>query len=385
MINYGKHFIDRSDIKHVLDTLNSDWLTQGPKVKIFEDKLKKFLNSKYSLAVNSGTAALHLACISIGLKKDDIVLTTPITFLSSINSALYLNAKPVFVDINPKNYCLDLDKLQRKLEDLKNKKKRVKALIVTDYAGQMCDWEKIKKLSKKFKFFTINDNCHSLGSKYKNDQGYAVKFADIVTHSFHPVKIITTGEGGCLSTNNFDIYKKALELRSHGVIRSDKLKKKYGNWFYSMVRLGYNYRMPDINASLGISQLKKIKKFILKRKSIAKDYFQGFRNNKNIVLPFIENFCDHSFHLFPIQIKFKELKITKKIFFDKMLKHNINLQVHYIPIYLQKYYKEKFKFRKKMLSEAENFYSNAVSLPIYYSLDKKKIQKIIKNINLLTQ
>ena len=385
MINYGKHFIDKSDIRHVANTLNSEWLTQGPKVKTFEDNLKKFLGSKYSLVVNSGTAALHLACISIGLKKNDIVLTTPITFLSSINSALYLNAKPVFIDINPKNYCLDLDKLSKKLEELKRKKKKVKALIVTDYAGQMCDWKKIKELSKKYKFYTINDNCHSLGSKYKNDQRYAVKFADVVTHSFHPVKVITTGEGGCLSTNNPDIYKKVLELRSHGVIRTKELKKKYGNWYYSMNRLGYNYRMPDINASLGISQLKKIKKFIKKRKSIAKEYFYGFRNNKNIILPFIDNFCDHSFHLFPIQIKFKNLKLSKKTFFNLMLKRNINLQVHYIPIHLQKYYKGRFNFPKNFLPEAEKFYSNAVSLPIYYSLDKQKVYKIIDHINSLTK
>ena len=385
MINYGKHFIDSSDIKYVTKTLNSNWLTQGPKVKIFENKLKKFLGSKYSLVVNSGTAALHLACISIGLKKNDIVLTTPITFLSSINSALYLNAKPVFIDINSKNYCLDLDKLEKKLRELKRRKKRVRALIVTDYAGQMCDWIRIKKLSKKFKFYTINDNCHSLGSKYYNDQGYAVKFADIATHSFHPVKIITTGEGGCLSTNNSEIYKKAIELRSHGVIRTDNLKKRYGNWYYSMNSLGYNYRMPDVNASLGISQLKKIKKFIKKRKLIAKEYFNGFKSNKNIILPFIDKFCDHSFHLFPIQINFKNLRISKKNFFNIMFKNGINLQVHYIPIHLQKYYRKKFYFPKNSLPEAEKFYSNAVSLPVYHSLDKKMVNKIIKNINLLTK
>ena len=249
----------------------------------------------------------------------------------------------------------------------------------------MCDWKEIKKLSKKFKFYTINDNCHSLGSKYNKDQRYAVKFADIVTHSFHPVKIITTGEGGCLSTNNPDIYKKVLELRSHGVVRSNNLKKKHGNWYYSMKRLGYNYRMPDINASLGISQLKKIKKFIKKRKMIAKKYFSGFKNNKNIVLPFIDNYCDHAFHLFPIQIKFKNLRITKKTFFNKMLKKNINLQVHYIPIHFQKYYKEKFNFPINYLPEAERFYANQVSLPIYYSLDENKVQKIIKNVNSLTE
>ena len=384
MINYGKHFIDSSDIRQVINTLKSDWLTQGPKVNMFENKLKKFLKCKYSLAVNSGTAALHLSCISIGVKKNDIILTTPITFLSSINSALYCDAKPVFIDIDPKNYCLDLKKLEKKLEELRRMKKKVKALIVTDYAGHTCDWEKIKKLSKKYKFYTINDNCHSLGSRYKNDRGYAAKFADIVTHSFHPVKIITTGEGGCLSTNNLAIYKKAIELRSHGVVRSNKLKKKFGNWYYSMNSLGYNYRMPDINATLGISQLKKINKFIIKRKSIAKEYFKGFKNNSNIILPSIEKYCDHSFHLFPIQIKFKNLKIDKKFFFNSMLKRNINLQVHYIPVHLQKFYKQKFNFKKKSLPVAENFYSNEVSLPIYYSLDKKKVQKIIKDINSIT-
>ena len=385
MINYGKHFIDKNDIQNVTNTLHGAWLTQGPKVSIFENKLKKYLNSKFSLVVNSGTAALHLACISIGLKKNDIVLATPITFLSSINSAIYLNAKPIFIDINSKNYCLDLEKLEKKLKELKRKKKRVRALIVTDYAGHMCDWKRIKKLSKKFNFYTINDNCHSLGSKYYKDRGYAVKFADVATHSFHPVKVITTGEGGCLSTNNSAIYKKALELRSHGVIRTDNLKKRYGNWYYSMNSLGYNYRMPDINASLGISQLKKINKFIKKRKSIAKEYFDGFKRNKNIILPFIDKFCDHSFHLFPIQIKFENLRISKKTFFNIMLKNGINLQVHYIPIHLQKYYKEKFNFPKNSLSEAEKFYLNAVSLPIYYSLDKRKVNKIIKKINLLTK
>ena len=383
MINYGKHYLDNKDIKSVVSTLKSDWLTQGPKVMNFENKMKSFLGSNYSLAVNSGTAALHLACIAIGVKKDDIILTTPITFLSSINSALYLKAKPIFIDIDSKNYCIDIKKLEKQLINLKKKKKKIKALIATDYAGQMCDWRKIKSLSKKYNFKTINDNCHSLGSKYFDDQKYAVKFADIVTHSFHPVKIITTGEGGCLSTNNKKIYDKIFNLRSHGVLRNNFLKKKYGSWFYSMENLGYNYRMPDINASLGISQLKKINKFIRKRKSIAKMYFKGFKDNKNLILPHIEQFCDHSFHLFPIQIKFKNLKISKIKFFEIMKTKNINLQVHYIPVHLQKYYKKNFKFKKNLLPVAEKFYENTVSLPIFYSLSKKQVFKIINQINFL--
>lgn len=384
MINYGKQFIDKKDIKSVVNTIKSKWLTQGPKVEFFEKKLREFLGAKHSIALNSGTAALHLACIAIGLKKKDIILASPITFLSSVNSALYLNAKPIFIDIDPNNYCMDLQKLEIKLKELKKKKLKPKAVIITDYAGQMCDWKRVKLLSKKYNFFSINDNCHSLGSKYYGDKKYAVKYADIVTHSFHPVKVITTGEGGSLSTNDSKIYNKIISLRSHGVIRNNNLKKKFGSWFYSMESLGFNYRMPDINAALGISQLAKINKFIKKRQLIAKEYFEGFKNNKNIILPYIENFAVHSFHLFPIQIKFKKLSISKKKLFHELFRKKINLQVHYIPLHLQKYYKKNFRFPKKQLSEAENFYYQTVSLPVFYLLNKREIKKVIKNINHLT-
>lgn len=381
MINYGRHFIDNQDKKEVLAALKSNWLTQGPKVKIFENKLSKYLGAKHSLVVNNGTAALHLACISLGVKKNDLVLCSPITFLSSITSALFLKAKPSFIDIDKKTYCIDLDKLEIKLRFLKKKNKKPKVVIFTDYAGQMCDWKRIKYLSKKYKFFTINDNCHSLGSRYYNDQKYAVKFADIVTHSFHPVKIITTGEGGSLSTNNTKIFKKIINLRSHGVTKNQELDEKFGSWYYSMQDLGYNYRLPDINAALGISQLKKINKFVKKRQSIAKKYFFYLKKNKNIILPYINDFCSHSFHLFPIQIIFKNLKKTKKHFFKYMLKNKIKLQVHYIPVHLQKYFKKNYLFKKGDFKESENFYEKTVSLPIYYSLKDPQIRDICSKIN----
>ncbi len=381
MINYGKHFVDNQDKKEVLEVLKSDWLTQGPKVKIFENNLSKYLGAKHSLVVNSGTAALHLACISLGVKKDDLVLSSPITFLSSITAAMFLKAKPSFIDIDKKTYCIDLDKLETKLKYLKKRNKKPKVIIFTDYAGQMCDWRRIKYLSNKYKFFTINDNCHSLGSKYYNDQKYAVKFADIVTHSFHPVKIITTGEGGSLSTNNTRIYKKIINLRSHGVLKNQELDKKFGSWYYSMQELGYNYRLPDINAALGISQLKKINKFVKKRQSIAKKYFFYLKKNKNIILPYINSFCSHSFHLFPVQIVFKNLKKSKKQFFKYMLKNKIKLQVHYIPVHLQKYFKKNFLFKKGDFKVSENFYEKTVSLPIFYSLKDSQIRNICSKIN----
>lgn len=380
MINYGNQHIDKADINSVKKVLNSNWLTQGPTVQKFEKKLKQFIGAKYSLVLNSGTAALHVACMCLNVKKNDIIIASPITFVSSVNSALFLGATPVFVDIDPKNYCIDLNKLEKKILELRSIGKKVKAAIITDYAGHVSDWKKIKFLSNKYNFFTINDNCHSLGSKYYKDKCYAVKFADIVTHSFHPVKVITTGEGGSLSTNNYNIYSKAKIFRTHGIIKNKQLNQKYGNWYYEMRELGFNYRMSDINAALGISQLNKINKFILKRREIANFYNKSFNDKLIFKIPYVERYCYHSYHLYPLQINFENLKINKKTFFKKLKKEGINLQVHYIPIHFQKYYKKNYNFSKTNLSVSENYYGNTVSLPIFYGLKKKQCYLIVKKI-----
>ncbi len=381
MINYGRQSIDNKDIKSVTSVLKSNLLTQGPEVKKFEDILKKFLGAKFTCVVNSGTAALHLACLALNLKKGDLVLTTPITFLASVNSILYVGATPVFIDINSKNYCIDIFKMEKKIKELIKKGKKIKAAIITDYAGHTCDWKNIKKLSLKYKFKTINDNCHSLGSKYNKDIKYAAKFADVVTHSFHPVKVITTGEGGSLTTNNKEIFKKVNLLRTHGVFRNKGLKKDHGNWFYEMQDLGYNYRLPDINAALGSSQFKKLYKFLKKRKYIADFYNRKFRLKNNFTIPHIESFCDHSFHLYPLKVNFDNIKISKKIFFRKLLENKINLQVHYIPIHLQKYYRKKFGYKIGDYPIAEEYYKKTISLPIYYELTDKQLNFIVKTIN----
>ena len=383
MINYGRQFIDNQDINSVIKVLKSNLLTQGPQVKKFEDNLKKIIGAKYCCAVNSGTAALHLACLALDIKKNDYVITTPTTFLSTANSILFVGAKPVFVDINPKNYCIDLLKMEKKIKEFSKKSKKIKAAIITDYAGQPCDWKKIKMLSKKFNFQTINDNCHSLGSKYYNNQKYAVKYADIVTHSFHPVKIVTTGEGGNIATNNKSIFDKVSLLRTHGVRKNLKLSRKYGNWYYQMENLGYNYRLADINAALGTSQIIKIKKFIKKRKFIANIYNNSFNKNNNFIIPFNDKYSDHSFHIYPLQIKFENLKIDKKTFFKKLKKKKINLQVHYIPIHLQRFYRKKFGYKPGDFPVSEKFYKREVSLPIYYQLKKKQIKFIVDQINLI--
>lgn len=383
MINYGKQSIDKKDIQSVIKTLKSDFLTQGPRINEFETKIKNYIGAKYCCAVNSGTAALHLAILALNVRPKDIVLTTPITFLASANAILYAKAKPHFIDINPKDYCIDVNKLEKNLIKLKKRGKKIKAAIITDFAGQACDWKKLRKLSKKFNFKTINDNCHSLGSKYFSDTKYASKYADIVTHSFHPVKIITTGEGGSLSTNHKKFFEKATLLRSHGVFRSNKLKNKYGNWFYKMKDLGYNYRISDINCALGISQFKKINKFIKKRKLIAKFYDREFKNSNNFITPRTNKNCEHSFHLYVLKINFKKLKITKRILFKKLLSLGINLQVHYIPIHLQDYYRKNFNFKFGQFPISETFYKNAISLPIFPNLTNKQLSYIVKTIKRL--
>ncbi len=372
-INYGNHFISNDDILSVTNALKEKKITQGYIVEKFENKLNSFFNSKYALVVSSGTAALHLSMLSLNLSKKDKVITSPISFLASANCVEYVGAKVDFCDIDKNNYTMDPNLFEDKLK----KDKNIKAAIVVDYAGHPAAWEDFLYLKKKYKVMLVNDNCHAFGSKLNNDEDYAIKYADIVTQSFHPVKQITTGEGGAIITNNKNLYSKVKLLRSHGMIRSDN--KNTGPWLYSMNELGYNYRLPDINCALGISQLKKIKIFIKKRRQIAEIY------KKNLILDFIKlpknnNNIFHSHHLYPIQINFKSLKIDKKTFFKKMMKQNINLQVHYIPIHLQNYYRKKYGFKKGDFKIAENFFKNEVSLPIYYTLTEKEQYRVINEI-----
>ena len=376
---YGNHFIDNNDIIAVSRALRGEKITQGNEVSRFENNLKLFFGSKYVSAVSSGTAALHLTMLSLNLKKNHRVITSPISFLASANCVEYLGSKVEFSDICPKTYNLDPEKIEDKLR----RKKNIKAVIAIDYAGHPSYWSDLNYLKKKYNFFLINDNCHSLGSKYKNDIQYAVKYADIVTQSFHPVKHITTGEGGAVITNNKSIYKNVELYKNHGIERNLKDSKIFGRWFYKMNFLGYNYRISDINCALGSSQLSKVNKFIKKRRLIANWYFKFFEGNKNFQLPISNKNVYHSYHLFPLLINFKNSKISKKNFFIKLAQKNVFLQVHYIPIHLQPYYKKKYNFKIGDFPIAENFYRQEVSLPVSYNLNKQEIEnlsKLIKNL-----
>ena len=377
MISYGKQHIDSSDIKAVTKVLKSDFITQGDNVKKFENILSKTFGSKYSCVVSSGTAALHLLGLALNWKKGEVILTTPISFLATSNSILYTGATPVFIDINEDDYNIDINLLLKKIIYLKKAKKKISAIICTDFAGHPCDWKQLRKIASKYKITLINDCCHAFGASIKNNKKYAIKYADFVTLSFHAVKHITTGEGGAILSNNKKIIDEINVLKTHGVIRKKKQKKF---WEYQMVKLGYNYRITDFQCALGISQIKKLGKYVKRRKEIADLYNKSFAKISNIIIPKVKKTIGHAYHLYPLKINFKKFGILKEKFFNQLRKKNINLQVHYMPIYNQPFYKKKFNFNKKNFLVAENFYEQEASLPIYYSLKKSEQLKVIISI-----
>ena len=377
MIPYSKQFIDKGDIKSVVKTLKSAFLTQGPQILKFEKEISKKTKAKYTAVVNSATSALHISCMALGFKKKDILWTVPNTFVASSNCALHLGGKVDFVDIDYESGNISVEKLEQKLIQAKKYNKLPKILIPVHFAGNPTAQDEIYNLSRKYKFKIIEDASHSIGAKHLKEPVGSCKWSDITVFSFHPVKIVTTGEGGNIATNNKSIFDKVSLLRTHGVRKNLKLSRKYGNWYYQMENLGYNYRLADINAALGTSQISKIKKFIKKRKFIANIYNNSFNKNNNFIIPFNDKYSDHSFHIYPLQIKFENLKIDKKTFFKKLKKKKINLQVHYIPIHLQRFYRKKFGYKPGDFPVSEKFYKREVSLPIYYQLKKKQIKFIM--------
>ena len=376
IIRYGKHTVNKADIKAVEKVLREDFLTQGKHVENFQNALNSKFGSKYSSVVSSGTAALHLSVMSLSLPKESKIITTPLTFVATANSIIMNNLKPELVDIDPNSFTIDVNKLEDKIK----RDKKIKAVIGVDYAGNVCDWESISFLAKKYNLKLINDNCHAIGTKYKGDIKYACKYADLVTQSYHPVKAITTAEGGSVLTNNKKLYDKIQLFKNHGINRNKDLSKKHGLWFYSIQNLGYNYRLSDIQCALGTSQLKKLDFFIKKRREIAKIYDKAFSNIEGIKTPPTRKYCHHSYHLYPLQINFNKTKINKKKFFLKLRTKKIFTQVHYIPLHYHNYYKKKFDFKKGDFKNSEDHYDKELSLPIYPLLKKKYVLKVIKNI-----
>lgn len=376
-IPYSKQFIDSEDIEEVVNVLKSDWLTQGPKPREFEENFCKFTGAKYSISVSNGTAALHLACLVLNISPGDEVITTANTFLASANAIRYVGATPILVDINPETLNLDIDVVKKAIT------KKTKAIIPVHFAGISCDMQALSKLAQEHNIKLIEDGCHSLGGSYNDCPVGACKYSDFTTFSFHPVKAIATGEGGMITTNNKAFYEKLLMLRTHGVTKDpEKISKNEGPWYYEMQHLGYNYRLTDIQASLGITQLKKLPNFIKRRNEIAVQYKKAFNNISWIKLIKEEKNIKCAYHLFVIQINFKKIKKTRTEVMTYLRENQIGTQVHYIPIYHQPAYK-KYKYSKKSFPNMENYYEQALSIPIYQSMTDQEVKKVIQFIKSL--
>jgi UDP-4-amino-4,6-dideoxy-N-acetyl-beta-L-altrosamine transaminase len=379
-IPYGKQFVDENDKKAVLETLDSDFLTTGPKVKEFEERLCKYFGAKYAVAVSNGTAALHISSLIL-LNPGDLVITTPNSFLATSNSILYAKAKPVFVDIK-KDGNIDLDKT---IEVLKKFQNRIKAVYPVHFSGNPVDMEKLKYIKENFEVKILEDAAHAVGAEYFDGKIGNCKYSDITIFSFHPVKNLTTAEGGAILTNNEKIYKKALILRNHGMVKENFINKemaydKKGNlnpWYYEMQDLGFNYRITDIQCALGISQLEKLDRFIKKRREIAKRYDKAFENSP--IKPLYKFNPNSAYHLYVVRVDFEKLNITKAELFYKMREFNIGLQLHYIPINKQPYY-QKLGYGNENLPNMYKYYEEAFSLPMYPTLSEKEQKYVIEKL-----
>jgi len=379
-IPYARQDISKNDIKNVIKSLRANFVTQGPLVPKFESAVAKVTGAKYGVAVNSGSSALHLACIALGLKKNDILWTSANTFVSSANCALHCGAKIDLIDIDPSTNNISIADLKNKLKKAKKNHQLPKIVMPVDFAGLSCHMQEIKKLSKIYNFKILEDASHALGAKYKNSSVGDCKFSDITVFSFHAVKIITTGEGGIAMTNNKQLAEKIKMLRTHGITRDKRYmkNKKKLFWYYEQKYLGFNYRMTEIQAALGISQLKRLKNFVKKRNIIAKFYILKL-SNLPIELPKEIKNIKSSYHLFVIKLKSNLIKISRDQLCSKLRSLGINTNLHYIPLYLHPYFK-KFNFKKKSFPNMENYYKNAISIPMYYSLSKKNQKTIIKHL-----
>ena len=376
ILPYSTQLIDSSDIKNVVSILKSKNLTKGKKTLEFENKIRSYVKCKYSLAVINASSALLLACKALELKKNDFVWTTTITYIASINAALHCGAKIDLIDINLNDYNICLDGLRKKLINAKKNKKLPKAIVVVHLGGYPCNLKKLKKLSKIYKFKIIEDASHAFGAKYKNNFVGDCNYSDICIFSFHPVKVITTAEGGAITTNNEKIYKKILQIRENGIERSN-IKKLRGPNFYDVVDLGYNFRINEINSSLGISQIKKTKDFIKKKKSISEYYFQKLKDPR-IFLPKYKKDRLNSWHLFIIRFDFNKIDKTKFEIINFLKRKGIMVNTHYIPLNYFSYIKN--LIRKKTFKNADTYYHQAISIPIYPHLTKKEQDYIIENI-----
>lgn len=377
MIPYGRQDISEDDIQAVIDVLHSDFLTQGTQVPAFEDSIKSATNAKHVKAVNSATSALHIACLALGVKKGDLVWTSPISFVASSNCVLYCGADVDFVDIDKRTFNMCANKLEEKLIKAKAKGRLPKVVIPVHLCGQPCDMEKIHALGQEYGFSIIEDASHAIGGKYKNQPIGNCEYSDICVFSFHPVKIITTAEGGACTTNSNKLAQKMDLFRSHGVTRDPNLmtKETEGGWYYQQIELGYNYRMTELQAALGVSQMKRLKQFVSRRHELANRYNQTLEDLP-ISLPYQHEDSYSGLHLYVIQPDFKKINKTHEQVFNELRKAGLGVNLHYIPIHTQPYY-QKLGFKISDFPLAENYYSKSISIPLFHAMSDDQQDEVV--------
>lgn len=377
-IFYGHQYIDEEDIQAVVDVLRSDYLTCGPKIAELEEKLCELTGAKYAVACSNGTAALHIACMAAGVTRGDEVITTPITFAASANCALYVGAKPVFADINDKTYNIDPASVKEHITE------RTKAVVAVDFTGQSVEEDELLAICGEKKLVLIEDGAHVIGTKYNGKPNGSI--ADMTTLSFHPVKTVTSGEGGAVLTNNEEYYQKLLLYRAHGITRDPEQMENEpdGPWYYEQIDLGYNYRMTDIQAALLISQLNKLPAFSRRRKEIVALYDEAFAKLPQIGIQQEIPQSDTTRHLYILRLVPERLTIDRKQFFDALGAENIVCNVHYIPTYYFPYY-QKLSYKKGLCPKAEKLYEEIISIPLYYAMTDEDVQDVIRAVTKVAQ
>ncbi len=378
MIPYGRQDISQADIDAVIDVLKSDFLTQGPKVPKFEGALAAHCEAKHALAVNSATSALHIACLALGLGPGDCLWTTPITFVASANCGLFCGASVDFVDIDPHTYNLCPEALESKLLDAEQRGCLPKVVVAVHLCGQPCDMERISILSKRFGFRTIEDASHAVGGRYKGRAIGSCEYSDITVFSFHPVKIITTAEGGAALTNCDELAARMDRLRSHGITRDDKLMtcESDGPWYYQQLELGYNYRMTELQAALGVSQLERLDNYVALRHKLAERYDRLLKDLPlRIPWQHLDSYSGR--HLYVVRLNVDAITISHKECFQQLRKEGVGVNLHYIPVHLQPYYSQ-FGFGSGDFPEAESYYSQAISLPLFPDLSEADQDHVVE-------
>ena len=376
-ISYGKQWIDEQDVQSVLDVLRSEFITQGPKVPEFEQAICRYTGAEYCVAVSSGTAALHLAVAALGIEKDMKGITSPITFVASSNAMIYSSIEPVFADIDENTFNIDVGEIEKRITD------KTKLIIPVHFAGCPADMKSISVIAKEKNISVIEDAAHAIGSEYPDGGKVGnCKYSNMTIFSFHPVKTITAGEGGAITTNSKELYEKLVKLRSHGITKEQKLlHQDPGAWYYEMQSLGFNYRITDMQAALGMSQLGKLDDFVWRRREIVKKYNAKFNQVECLKIPKFAP--EAAYHLYVLRIDFEKIGKSRKNVMKELREKGIGTQVHYIPVHLQPYYQQNFGYKKGNYPKAEEYYKVALSLPLYpkmTDLDQKRVLDSIFDI-----